>query len=81
MPTASLVVLSHCIYHSVRSVVCTNYAGFLRFTVLVAESLDKWERCTIADALEPVSFDDQEVITRQGEPGDDFFLIIEVNFF
>ena len=48
------------------------------FTMLT-ENLDKWERCTIADALEPVSFEDQDVITRQGEAGDDFFMIIEVS--
>ncbi|XP_067929002.1 cAMP-dependent protein kinase regulatory subunit-like isoform X2 [Watersipora subatra] len=52
------------------------YEEFLS-KVAILENLDKWERCTIADALEPVSFEDQDVITRQGEPGDDFFLIIE----
>ena len=46
---------------------------------MLTENLDKWERCTIADALEPVSFEDQDVITRQGEAGDDFFMIIEVS--
>lgn len=43
----------------------------------VAESLDKWERLTVADALEPVSFPDKETIVRQGEPGDDFYIIVE----
>ena len=47
--------------------------------IMLTENLDKWERCTIADALEPVSFEDQDVITRQGEAGDDFFMIIEVS--
>lgn len=42
-----------------------------------AESLDKWERLTVADALEPVSFDDGETIVRQGEQGDDFYIIVE----
>lgn len=42
-----------------------------------AESLDKWERLTVADALEPVSFEDGETIVRQGEPGDDFYIIVE----
>jgi len=41
------------------------------------ESLDKWERLTVADALEPVSFEDRETIVRQGEPGDDFYIIVE----
>lgn len=42
-------------------------------------SLDKWERLTVADALEPVQFEDGEKIVVQGEPGDDFFIITEVN--
>ena len=41
------------------------------------ESLDKWERLTVADALEAVSFDDNEVVVTQGEPGNDFFIIVE----
>ncbi|KER28916.1 hypothetical protein T265_04374, partial [Opisthorchis viverrini] len=28
-------------------------------------------------ALEPVRFEDGEVVVRQGEPGDDFFIITE----
>lgn len=43
-----------------------------------AESLEKWERLTVADALEPVQFEDGEKIVVQGEPGDDFFIITEV---
>lgn len=44
-----------------------------------AESLDKWERLTVADALEPVQFEDGQKIVVQGEPGDEFFIILEVN--
>lgn len=44
---------------------------------LLIESLDKWERLTVADALEPVAFEDGETIVRQGEPGDDFYIILE----
>lgn len=44
---------------------------------LFTESLDKWERLTVADALEPVSFEDGETIVKQGEPGDDFYIIVE----
>lgn len=33
----------------------------------------------MADALEPVQFEDGEKIVVQGEPGDDFFIITEVN--
>lgn len=41
------------------------------------ESLEKWERYTVADALEPCGFEDGETIVRQGEPGDDFYIIVE----
>lgn len=45
--------------------------------VQLIESLDKWERLTVADALEPVSFEDGETIVKQGEAGDDFYIIVE----
>ncbi|KAF4526603.1 hypothetical protein B566_EDAN006418 [Ephemera danica] len=45
--------------------------------VSILESLDKWERLTVADALEPVSFEERETIVRQGEPGDDFYIIVD----
>lgn len=44
----------------------------------LSESLDKWERLTVADALEPVQFEDGQKIVVQGEPGDEFFIILEV---
>ena len=43
------------------------------------ESLDKWERLTVADSLEQVQFEDGEKIVVQGDHGDDFFIIIEGN--
>uniref|UniRef100_A0A4D5R9S9 cAMP-dependent protein kinase regulatory subunit n=2 Tax=Scolopendra TaxID=41364 RepID=A0A4D5R9S9_SCOVI len=52
------------------------YEEFLT-KVSILENLDKWERLTVADALEPVTFEDGNVIVRQGEPGDDFFIISE----
>ncbi|KAL5290604.1 PRKAR1A family protein [Megaselia abdita] len=52
------------------------YEEFLS-RVSILESLDKWERLTVADALELVSFDDAETIVKQGEPGDDFYIIVE----
>ncbi|KAL6420249.1 hypothetical protein ACFW04_014861 [Cataglyphis niger] len=52
------------------------YEEFLS-RVSILESLDKWERLTVADALEPVAFDDGETIVRQGEPGEDFYIIVE----
>ena len=45
--------------------------------VSVLSELDAWERSTVADALEPVTFEQDAVIIRQGEPGDDFFIITE----
>ena len=41
------------------------------------DNLDKWERLTVADALEPTSFEDNEVVVKQGEQGNDFFIIVE----
>lgn len=39
--------------------------------------MDKWERLTVADALETASFEDSQTIVRQGEPGNDFYIIVE----
>jgi cAMP-dependent protein kinase regulator len=39
--------------------------------------LDKWERLTVADALEQVSFEDGQTVVKQNDPGDDFFIILE----
>ncbi|XP_052764959.1 cAMP-dependent protein kinase regulatory subunit-like isoform X1 [Mya arenaria] len=52
------------------------YEEFLA-KVSILENLDKWERLTVADSLEPVQFEDGQEIVRQGEPGDDFFIILE----
>ena len=53
------------------------YEQFLE-KVSILESLDKWERLTVADALGPVSFDDGEYVVVQGEHGEDFYIIVEV---
>uniref|UniRef100_A0A670ZNU4 Cyclic nucleotide-binding domain-containing protein n=1 Tax=Pseudonaja textilis TaxID=8673 RepID=A0A670ZNU4_PSETE len=53
------------------------YEEFLS-KVSILGSLDKWERLTVADALETVQFEDGQKIVVQGEPGDDFFIITEV---
>ena len=63
--------------HKLRGVLWKYFLfGSLTLSFLT-ESLDKWERLTVADALEPVSFEDRETIVRQGEPGDDFYIIVE----
>ena len=46
--------------------------------VLCSESLDKWERLTVADSLEPCTFADGEHVVTQGDEGEDFFIIVEV---
>merc|ERR1711872_939584 len=52
------------------------YEEFLS-KVPILENLDKWERLTVADALEPVQFDDGDVVVTQGESGNDFFIILD----
>jgi len=52
------------------------YDNFLS-KVSILDSLDQWERLVVADALESVSFNDGEAVVRQGEPGDDFFIIVD----
>ena len=42
-----------------------------------SENLDKWERLTVADALEATSFEDGADVVKQGEPGDDFYIIVD----
>jgi CRP-like cAMP-binding protein len=45
---------------------------------MILETLDEWERLTVADSLEPIQFEDGEIVVKQGDPGDDFFIIVEV---
>jgi len=52
------------------------YDEFLSKVSILAD-LDKWERATVADALEPANFDIGTHVIEQGQPGDEFFLIIE----
>jgi cAMP-dependent protein kinase regulator len=53
-----------------------QYEEFLA-NVKILNSLDKWERLAVADALEPCNFEDGTDIVKQGEPGNEFFIIIE----
>jgi len=45
--------------------------------VPILRPLHKYERLTVADALEPANFSANEVIVKQGEPGDTFYIIVE----
>ena len=45
--------------------------------VSILENLDKLERLIVVDSLEAVSFEDEEVVVKQGEAGNDFFIILE----
>lgn len=54
------------------------YEQFLE-KVSILESLDKWERLTVADALEAVSYEDNENVVVQGEHGDEFYIIVDVS--
>ncbi len=47
-------------------------------SLLFTEGLDKWERLTVADALESQSFEDGDVVVKQGEEGNHFYIIVEV---
>lgn len=52
------------------------YEEFLS-KVSILESLDKWERLTIADALVPITFPDGHTVVEQGHAGEDFYIIEE----
>ena len=45
--------------------------------VPILENLSKAERDIVADALVPVTFKKGDVIMSQGDPGKDFFIIVE----
>ena len=45
--------------------------------VSILGNLDDWERMTVADALESVVFEDSTEVVRQGDLGDNFFIIVE----
>ena len=39
--------------------------------------MDKWEKLAVVDALEETSFEDGEMIVKQGQDGDEFFFVVE----
>lgn len=53
-----------------------KYESFLQ-NVRILETLDDYERMTIADALESETFASGDVIVKQGEPGNSFYIIVE----
>ncbi|KAF4698546.1 hypothetical protein FOZ63_016809 [Perkinsus olseni] len=53
-----------------------RYESFLKSVPLLA-SMDAYERGQIADALKPVSVAAGEMVVKQGEPGDTFYVIEE----
>ncbi|KAI9249295.1 cyclic nucleotide-binding-like protein [Sporodiniella umbellata] len=56
----------------------TMHESFLR-EVPLFKSLEMAEIHKIADALEPIRFQDGHVVLKQGDPGDSFYLIEEGN--
>jgi cAMP-dependent protein kinase regulator len=50
------------------------YEEFLEKVTLLS-SLDKWERLSVADALETCTFKAGDVIMKEGDAGDDFYII------
>ena len=54
-----------------------KYEHFLS-NVSILSNLTNHERAIIADALETVHFEDGDVIIRQGESGDRFYIIEQV---
>ncbi|KAI3660200.1 hypothetical protein MP638_004474 [Amoeboaphelidium occidentale] len=52
------------------------YECFLK-SVPILSALEPNEISKIADALEPVEFDEGDVIIEQGQPGDSFYIMVE----
>lgn len=53
------------------------YKDFLQ-RVEILKQLDEYEILTIADCLQEESFNNGDIIFRQGEPGDCFYIVKEV---
>ncbi|KAI6216055.1 hypothetical protein M3Y94_00458300 [Aphelenchoides besseyi] len=45
--------------------------------VQILSDLDKWERANVADALERCDFEPGTHVVEQGQPGDEFFIIVD----
>lgn len=53
-----------------------KYDDFLS-KVRILDNLQDWERLTVADALESVSFEAGDDIVQEGETGNEFFIVID----
>lgn len=56
------------------------YKDFLQ-RVDILKQLDEYEILTVADCLQEESFANGDIIFRQGEPGDSFYIVKEVRYF
>lgn len=83
---ASIVAVTDCTLYALdrvtfRSILMENTARKRRMyeqflgEVPIFKSLELYERHKIADALEPVTFQDKEIVIREGDAGDSFYLI------
>lgn len=68
--------LSQSVHHSLSSILSLSLSP--SHSLSISAPLNHWERLTVADALEPEVYHDGEVIIRQGERGDSFFIIVDV---
>lgn len=83
---ATIVAVTDCILYALdrvtfRSILMENtarkrrmYERFLE-EVLIFKSLEEHERHKIADSLESVQFNDNDIVIRQGDVGDNFYLV------
>ncbi|CAO3613924.1 unnamed protein product [Cunninghamella blakesleeana] len=87
---ATLIATSDCVLWaldrvSFRMILLENTARKRRMydqflsEVPIFKSLEPYERHKIADALESVQFDDQQVVIKEGDVGENFYLIEQGN--
>lgn len=53
-----------------------RHEDFLK-SIEILQGLDEYQRLTVADALQPRDFGEGEVILREGDKGDDFYIVEE----
>ncbi|RCN43263.1 cyclic nucleotide-binding domain protein [Ancylostoma caninum] len=58
-------------------VICSFAMICAEFNIDFTADLDKWERANVADALERCDFEPGTHVVEQGQPGDEFFIILE----